>query len=214
MAEILIQHPVINTLLEQFVKRTETAFKAAVQREGLISSGDLIDSIRAQGIQYGSDFISAHINYSDILRFKDMKSLEYTTIPPIGPIAEWVERTGVDKFPYMPGYPEGKRPGSESEQIQRIATGIQYHLKASPNVKRGYRGIYNDNLKYSLLPQFYDDMRAGVAAAAKQSFFNAFGYDIHVDVPSGEVNAARIQAAWNAQDTKTARKYANLPTSK
>ena len=214
MAENLIQHPVISALLQQFIKKTEKAFQSAVEREGLISSGELLNSIRAESVQTGSDFISAHVSYSDLLRIKDMKALEYSTIPPIAPLVDWVERVGLSKFPYVPGYPNGVGSASETEQIYRIAAGLQYHLKAFPSVRRGYRGIYNDNLKYTLLPSFYEDMRAAVTAAAKQSFFNAFGYDTHVDIPSGEINASRIQAAWNAQDTKVARKYANPSTTK
>lgn len=214
MAESLIQHPVIGKLLEEFIKKTEKAFQSAVEREGLISSGELLKSIRADSVKTGSDFISAHVYYSDLLRIKDMKALEYSTIPPIAPLAEWVEHVGLSKFPYVPGYPNGVSSASETEQIHRIASAVQYHLKAFPSVKRGYRGIYNDNLKYTLLPQFYDDMKAAVVVAAKQSFYNAFGYDTHVNPPSSPINASRIQAAWNAQDTKTARKYDNQPTSK
>ena len=212
MAENIIEHPIISKLLEQFVKRTEKAFQTAVHREGLISSGDLLSSIRAEGIKLGSNFISAHVHYSDLLRIKDMKELHYGIVPPLAPLEEWVERVGLNKFAYIPGYPQGVKPATESEQIHRIAKGIQYNLKAVPDVKRGYRGIYNDNLKFTLLPQFYDDMKAAVAAAAKQSFFNAFGYEAHIDVPSGDINASRIQSAWNAQATKIARKYANQET--
>lgn len=208
----LIEHPIINKLLNDFIRRAEKTFEAAVEREGLVSSGDLLNSIRAGTVKTGSDFITAHVAYSDLLRIKDMKTLNYGTIPPLAPLVQWVDRVGVDKFAYVPGYPQGVFPSSYTDAVVRIATGIQYGLKASPNIKRGYRGIYNDTLKYNLLPDFYDDMRAAVVAAAKQNFFNAFGYDVEIAIPSGEINASRIQAAWNAQATKIARKYANPPT--
>jgi hypothetical protein len=213
MADTLIEHPIINKLLEQFVQRLAKAFEKTVQREGLISTGELLNSIRAEGVKYGSNFISAHVSYSDLLRVKDMDQLTYTTIPPLAPLADWVERTGVDKFAYVPGFKQGEQSASEIHNIYRIASGIRYHLRASPNIRRGYRGIYNDPMKNKLLPDFYDEMRAAIRAAAKESFYKAFGYDVAIDMPDGEINASRIQAAWNAWDTKLARKYASASDS-
>ena len=39
-------NPIINKVLESFIKRTEVALKQAAEREGLHASGEMIDSIR------------------------------------------------------------------------------------------------------------------------------------------------------------------------
>jgi hypothetical protein len=201
--------PILSQLLSDFIKRVETTLKGAVDREGVTLTRETLNSIRSGGITKGKGWISGHIYYNDLLRIKDMKVLNYSTIPPIKPLAEWVERVGVDNFAYIPGYRDGKAPPTEIEKIYRIASGIQYHLKATPNVRRGYRGIYNDPLRLFLIPQFYEDMRAAANVWAAQQFREAFGFETSISLPVENINAARIQSAWNASATKIARKYAD-----
>ncbi len=204
-----VDSPVLNRLLEDFVKRVERTIKDAVEREGVKETGELLDSIRAGAVTRGKGWISAHVYYSDLLRIKDMKVLNYSTIPPIKPLMEWVERTGVDRFAYVPGYKNGSQPQTDIEKIHRIASGIQYYLKATPNVKRGYRGIYNDPMRLIMIPQFYEDMRAAASVWAAQQIRESFGIDTVISLPTENINASRIQSAWNASATKVARKLAN-----
>lgn len=196
-------NPIIKKILEDFVRQSARAFRDAVRREGLVDTDALADSIREGAIEVGSGFITGHVYYSELLRIKDMKQLRYSTIPPIGPLVDWVERQGLGKFPFVPGMQNGLQKSSEIQGIYRVARGIQYHLKAEPNVKRGYRGIYNDPLKI-MLGVFYENMREYVASYTATAFKEAFGYEVRISVPE-PVNAARIQAAWNARDTKLAR---------
>lgn len=200
-------NPVIKKILQDFVSQSAKAFRDAVRREGLLDTEDLLNSIREGAVEVGSGFITGHVYYSELLRVKDLKELRYTTIPPIGPLAEWVEGKGLNRFPYVPGMENGIKKSSEIQGIYRVARGIQYHLKAVPNVKRGYRGIYNEPLKL-LIATFYENMREYVATYTANAFKEAFGYEIHISISESEnVNTARIQAAWNARDTKLARKY-------
>ncbi|GAB2798743.1 hypothetical protein GCM10027275_50450 [Rhabdobacter roseus] len=201
--------PILHKLLQDFTKRVERGLQDAVRREGVVLTGELLHSIRAGSVTQGKGWISAHIYYSDLLRIKDMKVLNYSTIPPLGPLARWVEQVGTGRFAYVPGYPAGVRPATEIETIYRIAAGIQHHLRATPNVQRGYRGIYNETLKYNLIPQFYEDMRAAANVWAAQQFRDAFGFETTINLPTENVNASRIQAAWNARTTKVARQYAS-----
>lgn len=145
------ESPILQKLLSDLTNRAERLLREAVAREGKVLTGKLRDSIRAGAVTWGKGWISGHVSYSELLRIKDMKVLRYTTIPPLGPIERWVESVGVSRFAYVPGYPEGVEPATESEAITRIAKGVQYNLKAHPNVRRGYRGIYNDALNYSFV---------------------------------------------------------------
>jgi len=200
--------PILSRFLEDFVKRVERAVKDTVAREGVVESGELLDSIRAGSVTRGKGWISGHVAYSELLRIKDMKVLNYGTVPPVRPITDWVERTGVEKFAYVPGYKKGFQP-TEFEKIQRIAHGIQYYLRATPNIQRGYRGIYNDPLRLFLIPEFYEDMRAAANVYAAQQIRESLGFDTVVSIPTENINASRIQSAWNARTTKLARKLAD-----
>lgn len=201
-------NPILNKLYEELGSRIEKTFKDAVRREGLLDTGDLVDSIKAGSVKTENGTLSTSVAFSALLRLKDMKTLRYFTIPPLAPLVEWVERVGISRFAYIPGYPEGVTKPTEIEQIYRVAAGIQYNLKSKPNITRGYRGIYNDELFKRILPKFYEDLRAGAIVYTKEQIEEAFGFDTFVPTPSEELNAGRIQAAWNARDTKLQRKYA------
>lgn len=200
--------PILTKLLEDFIRRVQFALKDAVEREGVVDTGDLAGSIRAIAVTKGKGWISGHISYSELLRIKDMKVLNYGSVPPIRPIADWVERTGVSRFAYIPGYKKAG-PQTEIEKIDRIARGIQYYLRATPNIRRGYRGIYNDQLKLFLIPSFYEDMRMAANVYAAQMFRETFGFETSINLPTENINASRIQSAWNARTTKLARKLSN-----
>ena len=200
--------PIQEKLYHELAARIEKQLKQAVQLANLHDTGDLVNSIRAGSVKVGDKTISTSVVFSALLRLKDMKTLSYSTIPPIAPLIDWVERIGLGKFAYIPGYPVGVKKLTETEQIFRIASGIQYHLKASPNVKRGYRGIYNDELFKKIIPEFLETLRASSEVWAKMSIEEAMGFEVSIPTPSEELNASRIQAAWNARDTKIARQYA------
>lgn len=204
-----VDNPILNKLYAELAVRIENNFKDAVIREGLTDTNELLDSIKAGTVKVGDKTISTAVVFSALLRIKDMKRLNYSTIPPLAPLIDWVERTGISKFAYIPGYPTAniQRP-TESEQIYRVAKGIQYNLKAKPNITRGYRGIYNDDLYKKIVPEFIETLRASSVLWAKMNIEEALGFDVVVPTPSEQINAARIQAAWNARDTKLARKYA------
>ncbi|MCE7061255.1 hypothetical protein [Dyadobacter sp. CY343] len=200
--------PILQKFLNDFMLRVERALKDAVAREGVEDTGALIDSIRAGTVTKGKGWISAHADFSELLRIKDMKVLNYGSVPPIRPLMDWVERQGIQRFAYVPGYKGNSRP-TEVESIERIAKGIQYYLRATPNIRRGYRGIYNDQLRLFLIPQFYEDMRAAANVYAAQAFRETFGFETTINLPTENINASRIQSAWNGRTTKLARKHAD-----
>lgn len=157
---------VLKKVLEDFVTLAEKRFREAVVREGKVLSGDLLNSIRAGAVELGQGFITAHVNYSDVMRIKDMKSLNFNKTPTIQGMREYVQKVGIENFGTIPGYKFGDRPESETEAIERVAWGLKMARKAIPNVKRSSRGIYNDELKNYILPKFYDDMSKSTQAFA------------------------------------------------
>lgn len=190
-------NPVLVKIMEDFLKIGETRFKQAVRATGLELTGDLHNSIREGGVERAKGFIRGSVMYSELLRIKDMKQLNYTTIPPRRAMVAFVEKIGISRFPVIPGYQDGRRPASETQAIQRVARALQWHFKSTPNITRGYRGIYNDELKYNLLPVFYDTMEQAALAWAAEEFRENFGKEVFF-APADKRNWARLMASQTA----------------
>ena len=157
--ESLGESAVMKKVFDDFAKNAERVWRNTAAQEGKVLTGDMVMSIRAGATEAARGFVTAHVYYSKLLRILDMKTLNFLRTPPLSALIEYVEKVGVDKFAYVPGYTAGLRPATESEAVERIAWGMKAKLKQEPNVKRGYRGIYNEPLKNDILPTFYRDLR-------------------------------------------------------
>lgn len=166
--ENLVDSDVIKTILERYADEAVRVFKREAQRAGLVSSGEMLNSIKESAMQKGQDFISARVEYDEVFRLKDVKLLRYTTVPPVEPIREWVERN-LSKFPRVPGYKDASKLSNE-KKIKRISSAIVFKLQREPNVKRGYRGIYNEPFTKEVLPRFFRDLRENAGAHALTTF--------------------------------------------
>lgn len=166
--ENLVDSPVIQSILETYAEEAVRVFKRETQRAGLVSSGDMLNSIRESALLKGQDFISARVEYNEVFRLKDIKLLRYTTVPPVEPIREWVERN-LSKFPRVPGYKDSSKISTE-KKIERISAAVVFKMQREPNVKRGYRGIYNEPFTKEVLPRFFRDLRENAGAHAMTTF--------------------------------------------
>lgn len=176
MSESLANNPILEKILQDYADRCEVVFRREVQANNKVLTGELLASIRSGAVTRGAGFIEAHVHYDALLRIRDMKTLNFTTVPPIDAMVRFVEKVGPDKFPIVHGYPD-KRPDSYTATVYRIATSLQYHFKREPNVKRGYRGLYNDPLRKEILPKFYYDLRQDAGAFALSSSRDYFQKD-------------------------------------
>jgi len=172
--ENLLDNPVIQNIIENYQNEAVRVFKREVIASGKVWTGDMLNSIRASAIEKASDFISAKIEYSEVLRLKDVKQLSFSTVPPRGPIQSWVE-SNLGQFAFVPGYP-GKSPSEVPSDVavKRITSAMVFHLRREPNVKRGYRGIYNEPLTKDVLPRFWRDLRENAGAHALTNFRQIF----------------------------------------
>ena len=166
MDNSVLDNPVFTEILNRYVNESEKAFRRQLQAEGVVLTGDLLNSIRAGAMERGKGFITASVHYDMLLRIKDLKQLNFSRMPPMSAMVAFVEKVGVGAFPYIPGYPSGITPRGYTATVERIADGLRYKLKKEPNVKRGYRGVYNEPLKNEILPRFFRDLRehAGMAS--------------------------------------------------
>jgi hypothetical protein len=215
MAEIDL-NPALEQVWKDLIGMTVNTLRYAVRSAGLEDTGELIESIEEGAVTAAKNWIEGSIYYDALLRLKDIKTLRYTTIPPLMPLMEWVERQGVDKFPFVPGYPNGIRKANEIDKIKRIAEGIRWNLKAHPNVTRNYRGrnrgkgVYNDVVTEIVLPEFWIALRGFAISYTIQSMSESFGIT-PVNLEQRVMNfesSSRMQAGQNAKQTKLARKLA------
>ncbi|SDM41373.1 hypothetical protein [Siphonobacter aquaeclarae] len=166
-------NPILAKFLGDFAKVAETRFRQSARAADLELTGELISSIRAGAVERGKGYIQGSVLFSELLRIKDMKTLRYTTVPPLSAMVRFVEKVGVRHFD-VPGYEAGRTPRTEHASILRVARALQYRFRREPNIKRGYRGIYNDELKYQLIPLFRESMHQAAMAWAAQEFRKIF----------------------------------------
>lgn len=166
MADSLIDNPVFAEILRKYVQRAEQVITREVRAQGLVLTSEMLDSIRAAAVEKGTGFIQASVYYEALLRIKDLKTLNYTRMPPLTAMIKFVEQAGVENFKNVPGYGGAVQKLDHASRVERIAWGVRSVFKREPNIKRRYRGIYNDPLKNEVLPYFFADLRqhAGLTA--------------------------------------------------
>ncbi|CAG4992200.1 hypothetical protein DYBT9275_00913 [Dyadobacter sp. CECT 9275] len=174
MPDSLLENPIFEEILRRYVLRAEQVISREVQAQGLVLSGEMKDSIRAAALEKGAGFIQGSVYYEALLRIKDLKTLHYTRMPPLTAMIRFVEQVGLSNFSRIPGYRATDRPSgvqnlSHEQMIERVAWAIRYVYKQEPNIKRGYRGVYNDPLKNEILPYFFSELRthAGMTALSE-----------------------------------------------
>lgn len=118
-------------------------FEKAIQKQGIVLTGQLRDNFEMNIIQQASRLaVSGEILFKGYGRFKDMRSLTYAFTPPVDVMEEFVEKVGLGQFAYVPGYKGTAVPTTQAAQ-QRIAWAIALGLKRAKIVRRPNGGWYN-----------------------------------------------------------------------
>jgi hypothetical protein len=135
-----------NEIIEDITKDAIQMFKQAIERNSLVLTTELLDSFQ-YNIVRSAELIYSEIEFRMYGRFKDMKQIRYAAhMPPIEAMEFFVEKIGVDKFAWVPGY-DSKSSVPTDIAARRIAWAIAKHHRSVPSVKRGYRGTwYNENV--------------------------------------------------------------------
>lgn len=148
----------IAKLLDKYIEQAEDVFQGRMTKAGIVLTGEMLNSFRKFAAERGNGYVQARLAMVDYARIKDLKSMNYSRTPPLRNLEYYVEHVGIDKFAYVPGYPKGVKPASETKAIERIAWAIKMNIKRHPNLKRGYRGIYSDPLLTEILPRLFQDL--------------------------------------------------------
>ncbi|OIN55432.1 hypothetical protein [Arsenicibacter rosenii] len=156
----------IQAVLNKYMQEAERLFKQRAQAARLELTGDLINSFKTEAATAADNFVSARLTMAAYARFRDLQRMSYFRSPPLSSMEYFVEKVGVEKFAYVPGYDSFSKPVTEIKAINRIAWGLKMARHRYPDVKRGYRGIYADPLLKDVLPNLFFDIKqqAGLTA--------------------------------------------------
>lgn len=138
----------VSELIDELAGMADRIFSGAVERSGLLLTGELKQSVEAD--------VKANLNswggeidvfFKDYWRYKDMKQYEYKngSFINVDAIREFVKKIGVGSFKYVNGYSDTSTI-SEEKKIDRIVRSIVFHRRKMPVVKnnrKDRRRLYN-----------------------------------------------------------------------
>lgn len=133
-------------IIEEITKDAINNFRQALADNKLVFTQELYESFQ-YNIVRNAEMLYSEISFKQYGRYKDMKELKFSShIPPVDAMEFFVEKTGVDKFAWVPGYKQNDGVPTEIA-TRRIAWAIASHYNRVPSIKRGYKGTwYNENV--------------------------------------------------------------------
>lgn len=134
----------ITQVIREETAKGENYFRGAIQKSGLVLSGDLLSSVRSS-VEAETTSLSAEINvvFKEYWRFNDMKQLTYARLPNYDAMLAFVKKVGVEKFPWVNGYTNKATP-TVPHAAERIARTLMWHRKKTPVVVHpNHRRKYN-----------------------------------------------------------------------
>ena len=118
-------------------------FQKAIQKAGLVFSEELLNDWSTNVIK-SDDVLAVEWQFQMYGRYKDMKRIS-GYMPPVEVLMEYVEKVGVDRFAWVPGY-DIKSSVPTDIAIERIAWGIAKYRASVQTIKRSGGGWYNENV--------------------------------------------------------------------
>lgn len=111
----------IDALARAWAQKTATQLKRNIAQKNLVLTKELLESV-VFSIN-DTDTPSISFEFAQHGRFLDMKELFWHKAPPVNTLEEWVQKHGVRKFKFVPGYAPGKG-FDDPNAAKRIAWGI------------------------------------------------------------------------------------------
>ena len=114
-------HDAVAAWMEMAIQRLR---KNAADKK-LQNTGESIQSIMGRVISGADGQFDALIDFKASARFADYrKNVQYSKLPPVELLAEWVLGKGIGKFKYIPGYKNAKVKPVDQVAARRIAWGV------------------------------------------------------------------------------------------
>jgi len=141
MAELSEQQikDLVGRSLEQWYRIVYSRLEGAIKAKGLMLEGNLLESLRGEISTAGTDLAGQlTLYFTDYGRYQDMKHRYKGKMPPFAEMLKYVEKVGIDKFKFVPGYKEEKRPSDARVVANRIAWGLSMSRIAPKNSGKTY----------------------------------------------------------------------------
>lgn len=117
----------MGVIARDWAKHITDKFIGQIQKKKISLTGELLESLEYSVNEGQGGNVSVTIRYAAHGKFLEMRNLYYNKMPPVDTLEAWVQKVGVDKFEYVPGYPRGFVP--RPEHARRIAWGIASRIK-------------------------------------------------------------------------------------
>lgn len=96
-----------------------------IRQRKVVLSGDLLRSLRYKVVSGASGEVAKLLlSFQDSGRIKDMRQINRRRQAPVSEMEEFVRKVGLQRFRFIPGYPDRSKVPSEAIAVNRIAWGI------------------------------------------------------------------------------------------
>ncbi|HLO43946.1 MAG TPA: hypothetical protein VK175_06400 [Leadbetterella sp.] len=138
----------VSELIDELAGMADAIFTGAVERGGLVLTGELKQSVEAD-VKASLNTWGGEIDvfFKDYWRYKDMKQYEYSSgaFINVDAIRAFVKKLGVGSFRYVNGYNDATSI-SDEKKIDRIVRSIVFYRRKMPVVKNNRKDrkrLYN-----------------------------------------------------------------------
>ena len=136
--------------LNEILREGLTLMEARLRGMGISLTGSLAESLRGQvQTESARAYAELLIEMNEYGRFKDMRALRMPTGTPapdgeyMEAIRAYVQKVGIDKFAYVPGYENSKKAPTADIALRRISWGLAIGRWKKQSISRSGKGFYN-----------------------------------------------------------------------
>jgi hypothetical protein len=166
----------VQATLQEWTLYAVSYLKASAKKRGVSITNETIDSISAKVLSsVASDMQGAVLSFLPSGRLKDMKVVTHTKPLPKEVIEQeiinWIQKIGLGKFQYVPGYRAGKVP-AESIAVRRIAWGVGKGIVKGKWVRKAwYAKTMGSNIR-TLTQKLITDYQTVIQTSLAQQISN------------------------------------------
>jgi hypothetical protein len=125
-------------VIEDMTRDAVHYFEKAVEAKGMTLTDELKNSFKYEiTAASGNLLASATISFEGYGRLLDMKTLRWQGPANLEAMEEFVDKIGVDKFAYVPGYEKSGKIPTANIAVRRIASGIAWQRYKISGLSQG-----------------------------------------------------------------------------
>lgn len=147
----------LEEILAAWMEYAVRSLQESLRKKKMVVTQELERSIKMRMTRVVSGAGAAHLELNMYGRFRDMKRRTYSGPANFDAILDWVEKIGIQRFKYVPGYDPSKRTVNRvpttSLAMNRIAWGIAWsrYIKFNARRKQWLNKLFYGPLQYQLI---------------------------------------------------------------